>query len=243
MANPQTVTILFIVFLAVLSQSTFGFGLALFSMPLLAFTLEIRSATPLVAMVGTTVVLGILLKDWRDVNMKAAWRLIISSAAGIPIGLFLLKGMYDELLKILLASLIILFSAYSLFSPGSISIKTDRSSYIFGFFAGMLGGAYNTGGPPVIIYGNLRHWTPSVFRATLQSFFLLNCIIIMTGHYATGLWTPLVVKLYLACFPVILLGTLLGTLLNRKIQKGAFDKIIHIVLLCIGVLLLVHTLL
>ena len=43
----------------------------------------------------------------------------------------------------------------------------------FGFFAGILGGAYNTNGPPVVIYGSLRKWSPATFRATLQGYFFM----------------------------------------------------------------------
>jgi len=51
-----------------------------------------------------------------------------------------------------------------------------------GFIAGIIGGAYNTGGSPVIIYGNCRWWPPNEFKGNLQGYFLVTGLVIMLGH-------------------------------------------------------------
>jgi uncharacterized membrane protein YfcA len=123
------------------------------------------------AMVGTSIALVILLKSWREVDLPDAKRLILSSLLGIPLGILLLKDVYSSLIKIILAFVIISFSAYKLLQPQISRTLGKRSSYVFGFFAGVLRGAYNTSAPPVVIYGTLRRWPPHKFRATLQGYF------------------------------------------------------------------------
>lgn len=237
----HTVLILAIIIFSTLIGSTFGFGLGLISMPLLAFVTDIKTATPLVAMVATTAVMGILLEHWREVQLKSARRLIIASLGGIPIGLFLLKGTQDEVMKIILAVIILCFSLYRLFGRTSLSIKTEKASYLFGFLAGILGGAYNMSGPPVIIYGSMRNWHPGSFRATLQGFFLPSCVFVMIGHFSTGFWTTPVLRLYVLCFPFVVLSILIGGRLNRSIPVGRFDRFVYILLVFTGTLLLVQS--
>ena len=57
-----------------------------------------------------------------------------------------------------------------------------RWAYPAGFIAGCLGGAYNTAGPPVIVYGSLRQWPKEEFRAVLQAFFFVNAVFTVASH-------------------------------------------------------------
>ena len=193
------------------------------------------------AIVAMTISTSILIKNWRDVQIKSAWRLFISSLAGIPFGLWFLKGTYDTPMKIFLAMVIIGFSTYSLIKPRLTAIKNENPAYVFGFFAGVLGGAYNTNGPPVVIYGSLRKWTPARFRATLQGYFFMAGIFICLGHGIAGLWTHKVLSFYLFSLPLVFLFTFIGGQLNQSISKGKFDRIIHSLLIVIGLFLLVQT--
>ena len=237
----STILVLSIVSIATLLRSTFGFADAMFAMPLLAIIIGLKIATPLMAIVAMTISSTILLKNWRDVRIKSAGRLFISSLAGIPVGLWLLNSDYETPLQLTLALVIIGFSTYSLIKPRLTAIKSEGPAYIFGFFAGVLGGAYNTNGPPVAVYGSLRKWSPARFRATLQGYFFLAGIFICLGHGLTGLWTYNVLQIYLFALPLVLLCTFIGGRLNRSIPRGKFDRIIHTLLIMIGFFLLTQT--
>jgi len=235
-----TIIVLAVVFLAAFTRSTFGFGDALVAMPLLAMTVGMQVATPLVALIASTIALTILVKSWRNVHLKSVWRLVLSSLVGIPIGLVFLKGTYEDVVKTLLALLIISFSLYSLLKPRLSVLTGDKSAYIFGLLAGILGGAYNANGPPVVVYSTLKKWPAESFRATLQGYFLPTGMLITLSHGLAGLWTPGVLRLYAISLPVVLLATLLGGRLNRAIPQGKFDRYIHIFLIVIGTMLLVE---
>lgn len=113
-------------------------------------------------------------------------------------------------------------------------------AYLFGFVAGVLGGAYNTNGPPVVIYGALNRWPPERFRATLQGYFLPTGLFILVGHGLGGLWTAQVLRLYALALPVVLIAILLGGKLNRRISPGRFEKFIYMTLVGLGLLLLMR---
>jgi uncharacterized membrane protein YfcA len=240
MESFQTI-ILPIIFIATLTRSTFGFGDAMVGMPLLTMAIGLNAATPLVGLMGITASATILVKHWRDVHFKSVWPLIVSTLIGIPIGILLLKGVYEDVMKSVLALVIIVFSLYRIFTPRLFTLANDKLACIFGLLSGILGGAYNTNGPPVVIYGTLRQWNPEKFRATLQGYFFPTGSMIAVGHCIGGFWTKTVLASYLLSLPVILAAIFLGGRLNRRIPRAKFDNYVYMFLVVLGVCLLIDT--
>jgi len=242
--DTTTIAVLSILFISTLVRAVFGFGNALIAMPLLAMTaIGMKTATPIVALIAVILALAILVKDWQVIDFKITWRLLIGTLPGIPLGLFLLKGPHENTGKIILALVITGFSLYSLFRPRLFALKHEWASYPFGFLAGILGGAYNFNGPPIVIYGTLRKWPPDCFRANLQGYFFPANLIIIAGHGLGGLWTPTVGWYFLLSLPAVLLSMWIGNRLNRMIPQGQFDRYIHIILIMVGALLFIRTVL
>jgi uncharacterized membrane protein YfcA len=233
--------ILAIIFVAAFTRSTFGFGDAMVAMPLLTMTVGLNVATPLVGLMGITASATILIRHWRDVHFKSLWYLIISTLVGIPIGVRLLKGVHEDVMKTGLAIVIVAFSLYKIFRPKLFILTNEKLTPVFGLLSGILGGAYNTNGPPVVIYGTLRRWTPEKFRATLQGYFFPTGSMIALNHCLEGLWTKTVLVDYLFSLPVMLAAILLGGILHRKIPKDQFDKYVYMFLIVLGGSLLINT--
>lgn len=231
---------LLILFASTLVRSALGFGDALVAMPLLALLVGVKTATPVVAFAASTIALVILAKSWRDVDVRATWRLVVSSLAGIPFGLLLLKFAPEAYVKAVLGALLVAYGLYNLFAPRLPAVESDALAYVFGFAAGVLGGAYNTNGPPVVVYGALRRWPPESFRATLQGCFVLTGLMILVGHGLAGLWTPLVLQLYLAALPAVLLAVYLGARLNRRIPRESFSRLVYAFLVVVGALFFIR---
>ena len=237
--STTTQLVLVILFLSTFIRSALGFGDALIAMPLLAIVVGLQVATPLTAMGATTIAIIILIKAWKKVDMKAAWRLVITTWIGIPIGIFFLKAAPELLVKSLLGLIITGFGLYNLIVPNLPRLLNENWAYLTGLIAGILGGAYNTNGPPVVIYGMLRRWDSEKFRATLQGYFLPTGAAILISHGIAGMWTPEVVHLYLYSIPVIIGAVLIGGKVNQLIPQGKFDKIIYGFLVVIGILLII----
>jgi hypothetical protein len=240
--DATAIAVISILFVSSLVRAVFGFGNALIAMPLLAMTsLGMKTASPLVALIATFLAVVIIMKDWRNIDLRSTWRLIASTIPGVPLGLLLLKGPYENAGKIILALVIIGFSLYCLLRPRLFALRQEWTAYPFGFLSGILGGAYNTDGPPVVIYGTLRRWPPDRFRANLQGYLFPTSVIIIAGHGLGGLWTPAVGWYLLISLPAILLAIWIGTRLNHMIPQGYFDRYVHILLILIGALLLIRT--
>lgn len=236
--SQTTLLVLGILFLSTLIRSALGFGDALIAMPLLTLLVGLQVATPLTAMGATTIALTILVRAWKKVDLRAAWRLVLTTWIGIPIGIFFLKAAPEVVVKSLLGVIITGFGLYNLIVPDLPHLLNENWAYLTGLIAGILGGAYNTNGPPVVIYGMLRRWDPEKFRATLQGYFLPTGLVILVTHGIAGMWTTQVLNYYLFAIPVILAGVLIGGKANQLIPQGKFDKIVYVFLVVIGVLLI-----
>ncbi|KPK74755.1 MAG: hypothetical protein AMJ79_13225 [Phycisphaerae bacterium SM23_30] len=235
------VFILTVIFLATFTRSTFGFGDALVAMPLLTLAISLEEAAPLVALTAVTISTTILIKQWRRVQLKSAGMLIIFALGGIPLGIYLLKGIHDTVMKMILAAVIITFSLYQIFHPRLRLRDSDKYAPLFGLLAGILGGAYNINGLPAAIYGTLRGWEAPRFRATMQGFFFPTGLMIALGHGVGGFWTRPVLGNFLLCVPGILVAVYFGGILNGKIPPGKFDRYVYLFLVIIGIVLLINT--
>src|SRR4051794_9398203 len=143
------VVVLAIVFLATLIRSAFGFGEALIAVPLLALLMPVEVAAPVAVLVSVTVAFIVVLQDWRKVHVRSAVGLVLSTLVGIPLGLMLLRAVAEPVVKGILAAVIIAFSAQSIFGGARRELKSDKFAWLFGFSAGVLGGAYGMNGPPL----------------------------------------------------------------------------------------------
>src|ERR1700688_1271275 len=237
-----TVEVLFVVFIATLIRSAFGFGEGLIAVPLLALWIPLEVAAPLAVLISITVAGIVVVQDWKKIHLRSTAWLVISTLFGIPLGLMLLTSSHQRIVKATLGVVIIAFSVYSLIGRTPLELKRDSRPWLLicGFFAGVLGGAYGMNGPPLVIYGAMRRWSAQHFRATLQGYFLPASIIGMAGYWLAGLWIPSVTHFYLLSLPITLLGVFLGRVINHRMHGEAFLKYIYLGLIAIGTLLLVQ---
>ena len=139
---------------------------------------------------------------------------------------------------VLLHVLAVIFVAT--FGRKRLHLLNDNRGWLFGcgFCAGVLGGAYGMNGPPLVVYGTMRHWSPQHFRATLQGYFLPASLIGMVGYWVAGLWVPAVTHYYLWSLPLIPVAIFLGRYVNHRFSGETFLKYVFVGLIGIGVLLL-----
>jgi uncharacterized membrane protein YfcA len=233
--------VLAVIFLATVIRSAFGFGEALIAVPLLALLIPVEIAVPLAVLVSITVAVVVVIEDWHKVHLGSAWRLVVSTLFGIPLGLLLLTAVPESIVKAVLAVVIMAFSAYCLMRKTPLELKDDRLAWVFGFAAGILGGAYGMNGPPLVVYGTLRRWSAEHFRATLQGYFLPASVIGMAGYWRAGLWVPAVTRYFLLSLPVVAASIVLGRMVNRRLAGGVFLRWVHIGLILIGMALLIQS--
>ena len=228
-----------VVLFSSLINSTFGFGFALLCMPLLSLRIDLKILGPLVPLlfvVGSTI---IIIRSWKDIDFKSIFPLIIGATLTVPFGVYLGKYGPEIIIKIVLCFVIILFSLYNIFAPKLPKLESDKWAPFFGGLSGLFGGAYNISGPPAIIYGALRQWTPPVFRVSLQCYFLYVTFIVIGSHIYLGSYNnPLIGWYFLCAFPIMILAEPIGKKINSSIKDPVkFGRHVYLLMLLSGVLL------
>ncbi len=241
MYNPacmQTAIVIAVLFLGTFTQSATGFGIGLVSMSLLPVILPIQTASPLVALAALTLE-GVLLLRYRSAfNLKAIWQVSVGSVIGVPVGIWALKQVDEKIVLMILGVVILGYAAYALLALHLPALDHPIWSYGIGLLAGMLGGAYNTAGPPVIIYGDCRRWLPAEFKSNLQGFFLVNSTVVLSGHLIAHTITPAIGRLYLQSLPFMAAAVLAGVTLDRYLDPLRFRKIVLVLLAFMGLRLI-----
>lgn len=238
MTTPVAIVLFVAVLVAALLQTAAGFGFALLIMPLAVLLLGVRTAAPLVALVGFTLYAVNLLRYRGDLNRSTLARLALPAALGIPVGVWALGNLPEDLVKGVLGVVLVGYALYALLRPQAPSLRWPGWIYPVGFASGCLGGAFNTPGPPVIVYGSLQRWPRQEFRSVLQALFLVNSALVLVAHLGAGNLTRPIVLGWLALLPAVLMGVLLGSRLDRRLDGERFRVLVLGMILLLGVSLL-----
>jgi uncharacterized membrane protein YfcA len=228
-----------IVLVSAFAQSLTGFGFALIMMPLVTVVLGVQTAAPVVALAALTVYSVNLVRYRRSINLPEVLRLGVASAAGVPAGIWVLSNADEKAVMRILGLVLVAYAGYSLLQPKAQRLLARGWVYPAGFLAGCFGGAYNTPGPPVIVYGSMRQWPRDEFRAVLQALFFLNGILVVASHALVQHLTRQVLVYYLYAVPALAVGILVGSVVDPRIDQEQYRRIVTLMILVLGLALVV----
>lgn len=234
-----TLTVAAIVFFASFTQSVVGFGTAMVGMPLMVGVLGIQTSSPLIALLGLTLEIAMLAYYRQSVSLAVIWRLVAAAVVGIPLGVLAIQRIDEEIVLTVLGLVITGYALYGLLRLRLPRLESNLWAYGAGFLSGLLGGAYNTAGPPVVIYGHCKRWPPEQFRGNLQGFFLVIDVLVIANHTAAGNMSPEVWRYYLIALLPLALGFIAGARLAKRIDPALYSRIVLVMLVVLGVRLIV----
>ncbi len=232
------VLIALVTLVAALTQRLTGFGSGLIPMSILPSFVGIRTVVPLVALITATVDLLMLSRYRAGIRPHAVYPLLVGMIFGIPLGILALRRIDEGIVLGVLGAVISLYALYAL-----VGFRIPRPNgrpwaWGVGFLAGMLGGAYNTSGPPLIVYGQAQEWPPDEFRANLQTLFIFNDVLVIAGHLLAHNMTGVVTRAYLLALPALVIGFLVGGRLDRFLNPERFRILVLILLFILGLRLM-----
>ena len=235
-----TATIVFLVaaFGALFVQSLVGFGSAMIAMGIMTPLLSLSVSAPLVAMMAVTLEAVLLFKLRSSLKFRAIWPLVAGSIVGIPIGVLAIQHVDERIALAVLGCVITGYVAYACVGRRLAGQGGPVLPYGAGVIAGILGGAYNTSGPPVILYGDFRGWRPAEFKSNLQGYFVITDTFIVLVHAAKGNITETVWTLYALMIVPMAAAIWLGLELSRRIDEKRFRQLTLGLLMLIGLRLI-----
>ena len=235
----STLVLFFVAVLCAASiQTMAGFGFALMMMPLAVLLLGVRTAAPLIALVGLAVSLVNMLRNRQSIDLRELRVMVLLGAVGIPFGVWALVGISERAIRVTLGVLLIVYGLASLLRPIKRPPISSGWAYPVAFLAGGLAGAYNLPGPVLVLYGSLRQWPHDKFRAMLQSFFTASYLLTTALHLAGGRLTPSVLQLSAVALPAFLLGILLGSRVDRRLDRRLLRAAVNVLIAALGVSLI-----
>lgn len=227
-----------IILLAAMTQSITGFGYSMVAMSFLPGVIALQTAVPLVTL---TAIIGniIIWYDYRhDFSLKEVGVLTIASLVATPFGAILLDRIPEVIALKGLGISIVSYVLYDWLNLTLPSLKSVAWACLLGSISGILNGAYTVNGPPLIVYGNCRRWSPREFKGNLSALFLPSSLIAAIAHGSQGNLTPSVWRFAVYSVPIYGCGIWLGILLSRQINPVLFRHITLGLLLLAGLKLL-----
>lgn len=200
--------------------------------------LSIQVAAPLVALVALTLEAILLLRYRLHLNLKAVWPMTLASLIGVPIGVWGLQGIEEGFALMVLGVVLATYALYALLQLKMPELRNPLWGVGAGFLAGILGGAYNTSSPPVIVYSDCQRWQPAQFKANLQGFFLVSDFFIVATHAVSGNYNTVVWQSFLWSLPAIAAGVFVGVLLEQRSSPAFFRTAVLVLLIVMGVRLI-----
>lgn len=200
-----------------------GFGFGIVSMGLLTLSRDVLFATAFVNLMVLLVELSILMPLWRRIQWRLIGPLVFFGLIGLVAGVELVISIDPQIMRRVLGITIILFALWSWLDPrqGHVSRYWSIPS---GLAFGTLSGAFNTGGPPLVAYVYRHPLSPDQLKATLQFLFFSVTVVRIPIIFYKGLFTEAVIQSSLYVFPFVILATLLGLWMARRVSPERFRK-------------------
>jgi hypothetical protein len=219
-----------------------GFGATIAALPFIAMMIGIKTAVPVMTVLGITLSAYIVLRHFRSIDWRQFRFIILCALPGLPFGMALFDYLPEIALKALLAVLMTVVGLGGIrkirkneeTSPEPVNRRWWMAPVLF--FAGIVQGAFGTAGPLVVIYAAGALPDKAKFRATLSLFWLSANTIRIADWTRQGIWNTEILKMLLCFYPFLLAGLLLGDYLHAKVNVRVFRLLVYAVLLVAGVL-------
>ncbi|MBT4333936.1 MAG: sulfite exporter TauE/SafE family protein [Candidatus Cloacimonetes bacterium] len=227
---------LFIFLFSAILQGLTGFGFSILAVPLITLFISPKIAVPILLIYSMIINIVVLYSARKSVDVKKIWILLVAGIITMPLGTHLLVIMNENLLKIFIGSMILIFGILLLIGFRK-QFKNEKIAMIpVGMLSGILGGSISVSGPPIILFLSNQNVDKNTFRGNLAAYFFILNIFTIPVYYWNGLLTKTVWNYSLTFLPGLLIGVLVGNILSHKITDDHFKKIILILLIFMGAL-------
>lgn len=197
------------------------------------------AAVPMLSMTSVFLNLLVLIRTRSSLNLRRIIPMLLAGAAGIPIGVWLLKEADPGLIKVVIGSLVAA-SALIYLRGYRVEVRRERHAMVpVGLLSGILNGATTFSGPPVILFLANQNVDKHQFRASLAAYFLFLNLFAVPAFLAGGLLTGEVVSATARLFPAVVAGSVAGILLADRTKESLFRKLALAALAILGLLSIV----
>jgi uncharacterized membrane protein YfcA len=234
--------LLVIVCAAFAVETALGFGATVIVVALGSLVTDLRALLVSFVPVNLTLSLYLSARYRHDIDVPTLTRRIAPwMLAGVPVGLILARSLDERTLKAVFGVFVCALAAVELIrmrraETVTAGIAPWRAGALL-TLAGVIHGAFATGGP-LVVYVTSREITDKArFRSTLSALWLvLNAILVgvwwfegRVGRQSLGVTFALV--------PSLVGGVVFGEVMHRRVPDRAFRVVVYVALLAVGAVL------
>jgi len=228
-----------IITIAFFSESIFGFGGGLISIPLLSLILGVKDSVTVILIFQ--LLMGFLIfKTHKDTDWKIAIPMTVGLVIGTLLGTYSLSLVDDVFLRRFLAVSIMAFLLKMTIFKGFNFGKHKQTSW--GVVAGLVGGWFQgmigTGGPVFTMYMAVALPRKAAFRATLIYLFFATSVVRVLVSIQTGLLNKRVFDLAWPAVIPFLIAIFVGQRVHHKIDDKYYRMAVWIILFFAAVTML-----
>lgn len=222
-----------ILFVAYLVRGIAGFGSGLIAIPLLALQHPLALVVPLVVLLDWLGSLSQGLAHREAVAWPELLPLLPFTLLGVALGLLIFDTVAPAGLNQAFGVFILVFAVYQL-----LPLPPLRGRRVWsvpaGFFGGLVGTLFGTGGPFYMIYLTLRGLDKLPLRASFAAFFLVDGGIRLGGFLLVGMLDQGALRTLAVWLPPAALGLFIGGRVHVALSPATFRFGISAVLLFSG---------
>jgi uncharacterized protein len=225
-------------------ESCLGFGATILTVALASSVLLVPIGELLPSFVPVNLAMStyIAVRCLRDANLRLTFtRILPAMLLGLPVGMWAFSSLPELWLRRGLGVFLILLSAPLLFLPPSEQKPLKpASSLAFLGLAGILHGAFATGGPMVVYVLTRSGLGKAEFRATLAVLWAILAVILVGRWVFDGTLTSAGLVVSAEMIPPMLVGYALGNAIHGRVDEKRFRVSVNAMLLVFGLLLFVR---
>ncbi|AWB34597.1 sulfite exporter TauE/SafE family protein [Orrella marina] len=238
-----TFSMFLVMLLATIAAATMrafsGFGAGLLLAPVLSLYLQPVDVVAVVVMLNFVSTFQMLPSMWKDIDWPLVWRMVPPALIGIPVGGVLLAGLDADLLRRIVAGVVVVLSLILLAGWHYKGARGRLQDTIAGVASGILTSIGGIGGPPFVLYMmSAKGFSPVAFRIFFTVFFAVTQIATLLMLLLKGSLRPTQFAYTGAFLPIYVLATAFGSYLFVRALATRADQIKRIslwFLLIVGV--------
>ncbi|CAD7698493.1 unnamed protein product [Ostreobium quekettii] len=246
------------VFLAVFLQAVAGWGFALGAITgvaLLGPGLTVKDAQAFVAVIAVAVDGGMFLPylQTKSLDRKVVDPWVVGATLGTPLGVLALRYVDEQEALFALGLTTLAYCTYSAYNiiecyysagmgrnnnkeatnPDACKLPPDRypalGTWLSGAFAGVLGGAFDAPGPPLVVFADLTGMAnvPDLMKANLLAFFALDSQLVAVSDLLDDRFMePFIWPSALLAMPTAIVANAIGKLCSKHIDQEKFRWVV-----------------
>jgi uncharacterized membrane protein YfcA len=240
MLDPQYLWVFgLLVGLGAFAQGFTGIGFGIIVLAGIAFTpWDFERATVVLNLLLLVLNGSIIYASRKDgpIIWKLVGYILVGELFGVPLGYwFILTFGNQPVFRLVFGATLTLFAANELLRPRIRRTLSMAFGVLAGVIGGFLSGAFTAAGPPLALFVYSRQKDPRLAKSTLQTVFISATILRLVNIilFGQGITLP-VLKIAVMTLPILIVFTVLGHGISRRVSKDMFLKIVFSFILLAG---------